>query len=183
MSSAWTGVIGIILSSLSLGWQAATFALTGGRIKVSLRIGGMNASGMLTMPIDSVRENSLEQVASQGYGRLVVAVQVANVGRLPVTVARWSLQHPEGIGLSPIGASVGPPLPHRLEVGQSETWALDLSEAMRFVAACNETVGEDAKKRRGIVLLAIHDVFRPFGVFARVELAAGKSKRTRGVLR
>ena len=31
------GICGVVLASLSLGWQAANYVLTGGRVKVRLR--------------------------------------------------------------------------------------------------------------------------------------------------
>jgi len=36
-------IIALVMSALSLGWQAATFVLTCGRVKVKLRVGAMHA--------------------------------------------------------------------------------------------------------------------------------------------
>jgi hypothetical protein len=38
-------MIGVVLSALSLDWQSATYFLTGGRVKVDLRVGAMNMAG------------------------------------------------------------------------------------------------------------------------------------------
>jgi hypothetical protein len=115
------GICGVVLASLSLGWQAATYVLTGGRVKVGLRVGGLGNGGMITAPSNSLSANWWEQLASQGYRRPTVAVTVANVGRQPVTVARWGLKSGLGVSLYPAADSIGPPLPYRLEVGASQT--------------------------------------------------------------
>jgi hypothetical protein len=44
------GICGVVLASLSLGWQAANYVLTGGRVKVRLRVGGLGNGGMSPRP-------------------------------------------------------------------------------------------------------------------------------------
>src|SRR5713101_2516550 len=51
------GICGVVLASLSLGWQAANYVLTGGRVKVRLRVGGLGNGGMVTAPPNSLRAN------------------------------------------------------------------------------------------------------------------------------
>jgi hypothetical protein len=90
---------------------------------------------LVTIPPRSLTKDSAKTFQSQGLTQLVVAVQVRNVGRLPVTVSSWSLKTmPGGIAVQPVGQSIGPPLPHRLEGGESETWAMDRSGLMGVVA-------------------------------------------------
>jgi hypothetical protein len=129
MSVAWLvlGIVGAVLASLSLGWQAANYVLTGGRVKVALRVGGRSQGGMVTMPPERFSQDSLRQLASQGFPQPIVAVTVANVGRQPVTVAKWGLISGLGMSLYPAADSIGPPLQHRLEVGESATWAVDMA--------------------------------------------------------
>jgi hypothetical protein len=52
VASLVLGIVGAVLASLSLGWQAAYYVLTGGRIKVVLRVGGRSHGGMITMPTE-----------------------------------------------------------------------------------------------------------------------------------
>lgn len=75
------------------GWPAATFFLTGGRVKVELRIGAMHhaGTGMVTSPVGSARPEDAVKLAQQGYTRPIVAVRVRNIGRLPVIVTGWSI--------------------------------------------------------------------------------------------
>lgn len=44
------GICGVVLASLPLGWQAANYVLTGGRVKVRLRVGGLGNGGLVTAP-------------------------------------------------------------------------------------------------------------------------------------
>ncbi len=62
------------MSGLSLGWQAATYVLTGGRVKAELRVGAMNAGGLVTMPVSSLTSDSMKALQAQGYGQPVAAV-------------------------------------------------------------------------------------------------------------
>jgi hypothetical protein len=50
-------VLSLIMSGLSLGWQAATFVLTGGRVKAELLIGATGGAGLVTIPIATVRNS------------------------------------------------------------------------------------------------------------------------------
>lgn len=130
--------LGVLLGALSLGWQVRTFALSGGRVKVELRVGAAHGSGshMVTGPIRPATRGQAEALQSQGYVRPVVAVQVRNVGRLAVTVSGWSLvTSPGGTAFSPVGQSMGPPLPHRLEAGAEETWAVETAPIMAMIHA------------------------------------------------
>jgi hypothetical protein len=85
-------VAGVGLAALSLGWQAATFVFTGGRVKIELRVDAMYGTGshMVTSPVSSGPPDP-EQLRAEGYTRPVVAVQVRNVGHMAVTVEDWSL--------------------------------------------------------------------------------------------
>jgi len=72
---------------------------------------------------------------------------VANVGRQPVTVARWGLRSGLGMSLYPAAGSIGPRLPHRLEVGESETWAVDLVGFQKSAYCCD--LGRRVRTSRG----------------------------------
>jgi hypothetical protein len=101
VASFVAAVFGAVLASLSLGWQAANFVLTGGRIKVQLQVGAMDIHGAaMTGSADTVKPNGFAEPAAHGHNQPILAVQVANVGRQPVTVARWRLEHIRGVSLT-----------------------------------------------------------------------------------
>jgi hypothetical protein len=180
------GTCGVALASLSLGWQAATYVLTGGRVKVRLRVGGLGNGGLVTAPPNSLSANWWEQLASQGYRRPIIAVTVVNVGRQPVTVARWGLKSGLGMSLYPAADSIGPRLPHRLEVGESETWAVDLAHVHAFIQAARETMGNSqvGSGPSGSLLGRIEaQRAAQEDVVGVVELADGRTKRSKDAIR
>lgn len=187
VASLVVGICGVVLASLSLGWQAAIYVLTGGRVKVKLRVGGLGRGGMATAPPSSLSASWWENLASQGFQQPIVAVTAATVGRQPVTVVRWGLVSGLGTSLYPMADSIGPPLPHRLDVGESETWAVDLAAVDAFIRATRETLGKAAPEpgspkslpdRVGAQMAA-----REEGIVGVVELAAGRPKRSRESIR
>jgi hypothetical protein len=140
-------IVAIVMSALSLGWQAAMFALAGGRVKTELLVGAMNsAGGVATVSLRNWSEEWMRRMAEQGCDQLVFAVRARNTGRMGVTVERWGIavldvrrasrnngmRSPFGVVMaafanrrkrplahfSPMGLAVrGPELPHRLEAG------------------------------------------------------------------
>lgn len=165
--SLWVAILAVVLACLSLGWQAATYVLTGGRVKVTLLVGAMGNGGMVTGSPDKLKPGWFDGVAEQGYRSPVVAVKVANVGRQPVTVTRWSVVCPLAGSLTPVANSIGPPLPHRLEVGESATWAVDMHSVHTFMEATRKVVA------RGRQVVA----------FGQVELGDGRTKKSSEKLR
>jgi hypothetical protein len=149
-------IIALVMSALSLGWQAATFVLTGGRVKVELRIGAMHAGswGMIHAPVDALEHTWSDVQAEQGYVDRVIVVLVRNVGRLPVSVMEWSVMaEPTGASFRPVGHSIGPDLPYRLDPGTTETWAVRLSEIVAPIEATKTAfrVPEGTMRLRGQV--------------------------------
>ncbi|MCX4387368.1 hypothetical protein OG777_10530 [Micromonospora peucetia] len=47
-ASLVVAICALVLACLSLGWQAANYVLTGGRVKVELRVGATGGGAMLT---------------------------------------------------------------------------------------------------------------------------------------
>jgi hypothetical protein len=181
------GICGVVLASLSLGWQAAIYVLSGGRVKVRLLVGAMGNGAMVTKPAEDLNVGWLKEPASQGFTRPVVAVTVANVGRQPVNVARWGLKSGLGTSMYPI-ADIGPSLPHRLEVGDAATWAVDMETVQAFRKATNEALGGsqlDSGRRKSLIGRIEAEVRRPQGtdVVGIVELADGRPKLSQGTLR
>jgi hypothetical protein len=114
-------------------------------------------------------------------------VSVANVGRQPVTVARWGLKSGLGVSLYPAADSIGPRLPHRLEVGESETWAADLAHVHAFIQASRETMGNSqvGSGPSGSLLgrIEAQRAARKEDVVGVVELADGRTKRSKDAIR
>jgi hypothetical protein len=153
---------------VSLGWQAATHVLTGGRVKVSLYTGAIGQGGDMALSAPSKFSVDWSEIlATQGFTRPVVAVQAANIGRTPVTVMHWCLEPKRGVGVGfyPSTKAIGPALPCRLEAGESQTWAVDLASVHDLVTAIRETLGGRVK------------------INGFVELADGRKRRSRGVIR
>jgi hypothetical protein len=72
-------VLALLLAALGLGCQILTHFLTGGRVKVELRIGAMagNGSGMVTAPATNDRRAGWgDELAQQGYTRPAAGVCV-----------------------------------------------------------------------------------------------------------
>jgi hypothetical protein len=187
VASLVLGICGVVLASLSLGWQAATYVLTGGRVKVRLRVGGLGDGGIVIAPPNSLNANWWEYLASQGYPRPIGAVTVANVGRQPVTVARWGLKSGLGLSLYPAADSIGPSLPHRLEVGESETWAVDIAPVQAFIQAAHETLGRPQPESRPSKSLFFSGIEARMAaqkedVVGVVELADGRTKQSRDTI-
>jgi hypothetical protein len=186
VASLVVGICGVVLASLSLGWQAAIYVLTGGRVKVKLRVGGLGRGGMATAPPNSLTASWWENLASQGFQRPIVAVTVANVGRQPVTVVRWGLVSGLGTSLYPMADSIGPPLPHRLDVGESETWAVDLAAVDAFIGATRETLGKSQPEPgppTTLFRIQAQMASQKEAIVGVVELAAGRPKRSRESIR
>jgi len=175
-ASLVVAICGLVLACLSLGWQAATYVLTGGRVKVGLRIGAMSGRAMVTAEPDTIKPDWLAELAQQGYRQPIAAIKVANVGRQPVTVERCGFRHPAAGTLFPVGDLIGKPLPHRLEVGQSETWAMDLGPVVDLLKVGGEI--EASRPARGGARVCPAPA-GPAGIVAVAELADGKMKRSR----
>lgn len=78
-------------------------------------------------------------------------------------------------------SSIGPQLPHHLEVGQGETWAVDLQAAIAFAGATRAVLDQ----RPGPTTLVQQAVRARRGgatIAGTVELADGRTKRTRELL-
>lgn len=186
VASLVLGIIGAVLASLSLGWQAANYVLTGGRIKVMLRVGGRSHGGMVTTPPASFSQESLKLLASQGFPQPIIAITVANVGRQPVTVDRWGLVSGLGTSLYPAADSIGPPFPHRLEVGESATWAVDMPAVNNFMQATKATLAKQVASARPNTLLGRIEAERtlqPDEIAGIAELADGRSKQSKDRIR
>lgn len=155
-------VFGAVLGTASLAWQAATYVLSGGRVKIELLVGAMGPmrSGMALAPVKSATSTAMAQIAAQGFREPIMAVRVRNVGRLPVTVTSWGIRSKSGMTLSPAGLTIGPSLPHRLEAGDRETWAVGMEVALNLVESDVEVFKVHRPWLRGTVELGDGRVYR-----------------------
>ena len=92
-----------------------------------------------------------------------------------------------GTSLYPMADSIGPPLSHRLDVGESETWAVDLAAVDAFIRATRETLGktppEPGPSKSLPDRVQAQKAAREEGIVGVVELAAGCPKRSRESIR
>jgi hypothetical protein len=116
--------------------------MSGGRVKVELRVGGMNPAGYMTSNISALKPAWFAQLAENGFMQPIIAVQVTNHGRLSVYVSRWGIET-EGGTFTPLGDSIGPKLPYKLEAQQEVTWAMDLEAAQKLIASRDILGGSD----------------------------------------
>ncbi|RZU16420.1 hypothetical protein EV645_3985 [Kribbella rubisoli] len=161
-------IVGLLVAGLSAGWQVATWFWSNGRPKARLMHGVVSGAAAITGPVK--RDGlplELKSIREQGYdGTEVLGVQVVNHGRAQVTVTRYSIAL-AGTGMSYhlIGDAMGPPLPHRIQPGEAETWYADMDTVHRFVYAA-QAIKEGARE-----------------VFIEVTLGTGRTIRTRQTVR
>jgi hypothetical protein len=124
-------VLGMGLSVASLTWQAATFILSGSRIRAELKHGARNA-GMVGSGAPG--SQPLKALAEQGLTEEVVGVEVHNVGRLAASVDRVEAALAGGMKLQMLLDVTGPSLPHRLEPQSSAAWFVPAAPIRRAVA-------------------------------------------------
>jgi hypothetical protein len=153
-------VVGLVLAVADLVWQFASYSLSGGRVKVEFLGGAMHAGGrgVLTMPAGKLNAEKMQQAAKDGFVLPIMGVRVRNVGRMAVTVAKWEIVATSGLAFNPVGSSIGKPLPHQLDAGQSEMWVVDATMIQDLVNASREVLKVSRVTLTG-----------------RVELAAGRS--------
>jgi hypothetical protein len=135
-------VAGVLLGALSLGWQAATFFLSGPRVRVRLRAGLFGPGGVVVGKPEAVLVgDQRKRLEHEGFTEPVLAVTAVNGGRLPTTINSWGIVVGGGVTLREFDAH-GPSLPHRLEPHEEATWYASAANAMAAVAASAATFGE-----------------------------------------
>ena len=82
------GVVGVVLATLSLIWQAMSFLLTGPRVNVRLSESLRAAhGGVVVGPLSIYPDASRTALEDDGYTEHVFTVTATNAGRLPATVS------------------------------------------------------------------------------------------------
>jgi hypothetical protein len=113
-------VLGLVLASLSLGWQFFTWHWAGSRVQVEATFGAFPARmGQDEVPsalVIHLSDGNMRALRPQGFPRVMVVATIRNAGRLPVTIQRCKWQNyrqtTEIIELP--DAALGALMPHRL---------------------------------------------------------------------
>jgi hypothetical protein len=94
-------IVGLALAALSLGWQAATFVLSGSRVRVTLRRGavrrGFGETVRVSFP-EHATEREVLVARKQGFTEDVAVAEVRNRGRLAISVEDVSIKTDDGWG-------------------------------------------------------------------------------------
>lgn len=137
-------LLGLIAAISSLAWQAATFILSGIRLDCNMLYGAISSGRKIaTYPIKNRRLGSLDtSMIAQGFTTEAIFLTVHNNGRLPFSVKNWHLALEGGVRTGVLNNPFGPTLPHRLDVGEEATWAMELEETMHVVNMFRDQRGE-----------------------------------------
>lgn len=148
-------VFSLAIAACSLGWQVAIWALSGRRVRLRLLHGVAGRGGFAVGAVDrSEKPLDMSSMRRQGWdGPEVIGVEVINVGRAPVSVRGYSVKAiGGGMSLRPVGDIVGPPLPFKLEPGESETWYSDARDARALLSSL-AAIGRTSRSVRMAVSL------------------------------
>lgn len=145
-------IVGVVLAAASLSWQAATFVLSGHRVRVSLRYGAIRREPLgrairTTAPL-TVDAAHARMMAEQGFTEPVLVALVRNVGRMAVSIERVEAGFDDGWSFSRLEDPENAPLPYRLEPGASEAWHVE-AEPLQMV------VDADGQPRRARMTVAL----------------------------
>jgi hypothetical protein len=86
------------------------------------------------------------------------------------------------MSLYPAADSIRPDLPHRLDIGEAATWAVDMRAVQAFIHATDETFGESQRKPKqagsliGKIQAEMNKLPQGRDVAGIAELADGRSK-------
>lgn len=104
-------LVGLAAALLSLGWQVASWLLSGPRVRAGI------SHAIMTMTDGSL-------------GPPCISVEARNVGRAEASVVSWGMTLPDGKMIVPAmspGTWWGPSLPVTLAGGHAVTWLVDIS--------------------------------------------------------
>ena len=127
--------VALAVSLATLGWEFAKWFFERGRVTVELVAGALWANkGLIHGPVKVIDEVWHRDLLKYGFVDPLVGVRVRNVGRAALTVDQWDLTHMSGISISG-DDRLGPKVPKRLEVGESQMWFTDLATVLTVFAS------------------------------------------------
>jgi hypothetical protein len=163
----WVAIYAAVVATAALGWQAVSHFLSGPRVKTEVRLVVKQSTGLGSIPLGHLELLRVHQVELRDKN--FIGVWVANVGRQPVTIDRWSVQVDRWPFPWEGDRTLGPPTPHRLEVGESAIWAVDLFDVVPAVYQRREALrgvaGAIRRRRKNVI--------------GRVTLGSGRTVRAR----
>jgi hypothetical protein len=148
-------VVGLALAAVSLAWQAASFFLSGPRVRVSLEEAlRLPATGALMVgPLEIYTDAGRNQLDDDGYTQHVLVVSAGNRGRMGADVTGWAIIFGNGARWTHPGFLGNPRLPYRLEPFTNVMWCAAVADLEAVQAAFTDQ-REDAAKARAIVEIA-----------------------------
>lgn len=159
-------IVGLALAVASLVWQAATFVLAGARIKVRLQQGAIGNGSAIVGPLDA--RIDFEDLRNQGFTQPVLAIEVRNVGRMPISVTGWHAVLENRMSYTDARSPVNPELSFRLEPQSKQTWYVELNPLHAAVSASHSAGIWPVDHQK---------------VWMSVDLGNGKTVRTREFVR
>ncbi|GAA4717880.1 hypothetical protein APR04_003094 [Promicromonospora umidemergens] len=154
------GSLGLLVASLSVGWQAFAWVYDGRRVRVALVHGLHSGRLAATGKVGGDRQpRRLDQLASGGFaGEEVIGIAVTNVGRATVRIDKYGVALVRGgVSFHPLGNSIGPDLPFRLPPGETETWYARMQDAWKLIHATKGIHSDVSPDVRMLVTLGTGD--------------------------
>ncbi|MFF9274706.1 hypothetical protein [Streptomyces griseosporeus] len=147
-------IIALCVGIGNLTWQMALYLLNGPRIQVRMAVGAFGPGGLVTVPVENVKNltATFASLAQQGFSRPVLAVHVVNTGRLGVELLEFGIDVPNGASFKLLkDAITETPMPHVLEPHRESTWAMPFEHVAAMASASQAAWPNDANPIRGYV--------------------------------
>lgn len=136
VATAVVAGLAFLLAVVSLGWQIASWRMSGPRVSVRLLVGGLRGTthASVTVRADKDWRANLTEFRNEGMTPLV-GVEVVNSGRAATSVTGVQGALDSGQRFGTLDNPLGKPLPHRLDSHDSGVWFLPLSDATEIIDA------------------------------------------------
>lgn len=136
IATAVVAGLAFLLAVVSLGWQIASWRMSGPRVTVKLLVGGLQGLTHASVPVEPGKDwwKNLDEFARGGMTPLF-GVEVVNSGRAATSVTGVQGVLDSGQRFGTLGNPLGKPLPHRLDSHDSGKWFLPLSDATETIEA------------------------------------------------
>lgn len=132
-----TSIVALGLAVASLVWQAATFLLSGARVRARIVEGLRNpATGGVMVATLSTYSDGGAAVRASGFHEHVVGIEARNAGRMSTTITGWSISF--GGGVAVYTNATDPrnmALPYRLEPESPMMWWAEADHIIQWAEA------------------------------------------------